>query len=64
MQQKFLLRMLACVFAVEALFLGIAFYRCDLKSCPELGNRSETVFSVALATTLALLKTSAGSLQE
>ena len=55
-RNKFLLRMLASIFAVEAIFLGIAFTKCTPESCRSLGDRSETLFGVAVATTLALLK--------
>ena len=56
-QNKFLLRLLASIFAVEAIFLGVAFTRCTPDTCRSLGDRSETLFSVAIATTLALLQT-------
>lgn len=57
----FLLRFLAAVFAVEFLFLGWSYYKCSkdidvfLKACPKLGQRGETVFVTAIATTLSLL---------
>ena len=55
-QRVFLFRMLAVIFSVEASFLAFSFYRCkDLESCPDLGNRSEQLFGVAIATTLSLL---------
>ena len=55
-QRVFLFRMLAAIFAVEATFLAIAFYKCqDHEACPNLGNRSEQLFGVAIATTLSLL---------
>jgi len=61
----FLYRMLACIFLVEALFLAFAFKRCsDVRPgepvvlaarCPQLGERAETLFVAAVATTLSLL---------
>ena len=62
----FLYRMLACIFLTEALFLGFAFYKCSIpipgrvaplvtERCPKLGERSETLFVAAVATTLSLL---------
>lgn len=63
--QIFLYRMLAGIFIVEALFLGFAFYRCSeprpgeplklVDRCPKLGDRAETLFVAAVATTLSLL---------
>ena len=55
-RNKFLLRLLASIFAVEAIFLGAAFTKCQPDTCRSLGDRSETLFGVAIATTLALLK--------
>ena len=55
-RNKFLLRLLASIFAVEAIFLGVAFTKCTPDTCRSLGDRSETLFGVAIATTLALLK--------
>jgi len=62
----FLFRTLAAVFAVEAAFLGFAFWKCSLPvvgtptpllaaRCPNLGDRSSEVFSLAVATVLSLL---------
>ena len=64
--QLFLFRMLAAIFFVEAGFLGFAFYKCSQpiagepvpmvnERCPKLGERSETLFGVAVATVLSLL---------
>ena len=69
----FLLRMLALIFLTEALFLGFAFVKCSepvsdkstvsiKQRCPDVGERSETLFLAAITTTLSLL-TGAGSLQ-
>ena len=61
----FLYRLLASIFAVEAVFLGFAFYQCSRPTkvaipminerCPKLGERSETLFIAAITTTLSLL---------
>ena len=62
----FLYRMLAGIFIVEALFLAFAFKRCSdcntrragaviSERCPKLGDRAETLFVAAVATTLSLL---------
>ena len=55
-RNKFLFRLLASIFAVEAIFLGVAFTKCTPDTCRSLGDRSETLFGVAIATTLALIK--------
>ena len=58
--------MLAAIFFVEAGFLGFAFYKCSQpisgqevpmvnERCPKLGERSESLFGVAVATVLSLL---------
>ena len=55
-QRVFLFRMLAAIFVVEAFFLAFSFIKCETRdACPELGNRSEQPFGVAIATTLSLL---------
>ena len=57
--------MLACIFLVEASFLAFA-YKCSVpipgnvapmvsERCPKLGDRAETLFVAAVATTLSLL---------
>ena len=62
----FLFRMLACIFFVEAGFLAFAFQKCSIRipgqpvplvteRCPKLGERAETLFVAAVATTLSLL---------
>ena len=58
--------MLAVIFATEAGFLAFAFWKCSLpipgspvplvsERCPKLGERAETLFVAAVATTLSLL---------
>ena len=58
--------MLAVIFATEALFLGFGFWKCSVRPpgespplfmerCPKLGERAETLFVAAVATTLSLL---------
>ena len=62
----FLYRMLGAIFLVEAIFLGFAFVKCSqpipgtpvpmvAERCPKLGERAETLFVAAVATTLSLL---------
>ena len=62
----FLYRMLAGIFITEAMFLAFAFYKCSIpipgnvaplvtERCPKLGDRAETLFVAAVATTLSLL---------
>ena len=62
----FLYRMLAAIFLAEASFLGFAFVKCSqpipgapvpmiTERCPKLGERAETLFVAAVATTLSLL---------
>lgn len=58
--QAFLLKMLATVFAVQAIFIGWAFAVCGrsgnpTRVCPELGSKTTELFGVAVATTLSLL---------
>jgi len=70
----FLFRMLALIFLTEALFLGFSFVKCSepisdkstvtvKERCPDIGERSETLFLAAITTTLSLL-TGAGSLRQ
>ena len=59
--------MLAAIFAAEAGFLAYAFVKCSTpipgqtaspmvaERCPKLGERAETLFVAAVATTLSLL---------
>ena len=62
-KERFLLWMLAGIFAFQATALGAGIYHCfragGLPACPELGDRYEQTFSVMIATTLALLTGSA-----
>ena len=62
----FLLRMLACIFLVEAAFLAFSFSKCAasiendpdstvVSKCPKIGDRAETLFVAAISTTLSLL---------
>ena len=62
----FLLRMLACIFFVEAAFLAFSFSKCAqsiekdadatvVSKCPKIGDRAETLFIAAISTTLSLL---------
>ena len=53
---KFLLRMLAVIFAVEAAFMAYGISQCQkLNRCDQAANRAEKLFNVAIATTLSLL---------
>ena len=58
-KEKFLLYMLAGIFAFQASIFGAGFYYCanngGLKSCPDIGERYENTFNVMIATTLALI---------
>ena len=58
-KERFLLYMLAGIFAFQASLFGAGFYFCanngGIKSCPKLGERYEQTFNVMIATTLALL---------
>ena len=58
-KERFLLYMLAGIFTFQASIFGAGFYYCanngGLKSCPNIGERYENTFNVAIATTLALL---------
>ena len=55
--------MLAAIFLTEAGFLAASFYVCSLplegktiqEKCPKIGDRAETLFVAAVATTLSLL---------
>ena len=62
-KEKFLLYMLAGIFAFQAGIFGVGLYYCanngGLQSCPKLGDRYEQTFNVMIATTLALLTGSA-----
>ena len=56
-KEKFLYKLLAAVFLAEVLFLGIGWWYCMKpgSTCEGLGDRSEQIFNVAIATTLSLL---------
>ena len=58
--------MLAGIFIFEAMVLGFAFVKCVQRlesnpnatvdsTCPQIGDRAETLFVAAVATTLSLL---------
>ena len=59
MREKFLLRMLASIFAFQALLFGFGAFWCGrnggIEACPEIARRYENTFNVMVATTLALL---------
>ena len=58
-KERFLLYMLAGIFAFQAGVFGLGLYFCahhgGLSSCPKIGERYEQTFNVMVATTLALL---------
>ena len=58
-KERFLLWMLASIFAFQAGTFGVGLYFCSvnggLKACPNIGQRYEQTFNVMIATTLALL---------
>ena len=65
-REVFLLRTLVGIFVFEFLLLGFSFHKCAERVgksqdsgiqdvCPELGGRAETLFGVAIATTLSLM---------
>jgi len=58
-KERFLLYLLAAIFAVQIAVFGAGFYFCSknggLKVCPQLGDRYDQTFGVMIATTLALL---------
>ena len=62
-RQKFLLNLLAGIFAFQAGIFAFGVYYCarngGLEECPTIGDRYEQTFSVMIATTLALLTGSA-----
>jgi len=67
-KERFLLYMLAGIFAFQAGLFGMGFYYCTnnggIQSCPKLGDRYEQTFNVMIATVLALLTGSALSTKE
>ena len=60
---RFLLYMLAGIFAIQATIFGYGIHYCarngGLKTCPEIGTHYTQTFNVMIATTLALLTGSA-----
>ena len=58
-REKFLLTMLATVFASQVGLLGYGVYECaqhgGLKACPKISETFQTTYSTIIATTLALL---------
>jgi hypothetical protein len=58
-REKFLLYVLASIFASQILLFGWAAVQCGahggLKVCPALGQRYDTTFAVMISTVLALL---------
>ena len=67
-KEKFLLTMLASIFVVEGIFIAAAVTKCFslnkedyTEMCPQLADRTEKLFGVAVATTLSLLGASAMS---
>jgi len=58
-KERFLLRMLAALFIFQIGTFGAGLFYCSrnggLEACPEIGNRYENTFNVAIATTLALI---------
>ena len=54
--KTFLVRALAIVFTFQGMILLIAAYKCESPAmCPDLGDRTEKLFSIATATVLSLL---------
>ena len=62
-KERFLLYMLAGIFTFQAGVFAVGLYYCanngGLKACPDIGDKYEQTFNVAIATTLALLTGSA-----
>ena len=62
-REKFLLYMLAGIFAIQAGMLTFGIYYCaqkdGFKTCPDIAKTYEQTFNVMIATTLALLTGSA-----
>ena len=58
-KERFLLYMLAGIFAFQAGTFAVGLYYCanngGLKSCPDLGDKYEQTFNVMVTSTLALL---------
>ena len=72
-RDKFLLKMLASIFALQGAIFVYGIFACTqmggIAKCPDLGRRYDQTFGVMIATTLALLtgsqltKTSAASVE-
>ena len=62
-REKYLLLLLGVIFAFQAAVFGAGLFFCaqngGLKSCPKIGERYDQTFNVMIATTLALLTSSA-----
>ena len=68
--RPFLFRLLAAIFGAQFLIVGWAVIRCGTinpgeaihikERCPEIGQRSENLFSLAVATVLSLLTSTEG----
>ena len=58
-KERFLLYMLASIFAFQAGTFGLGVYWCanngGVKTCPDITQTYEQTFNVAITTTLALL---------
>ena len=67
-KEKFLLYVLAGIFAFQAGVFGMGLFYCanngGIESCPKIGERYDQTFNVMVATTLALLTGSALSKRE
>jgi len=63
--RPFLFKMLAAIFAAQFVILGWSIWRCGTvnpgeelhikERCPEIGQRTENLFGLAVATVLSLL---------
>lgn len=58
-KESFLLKLLASIFALQAVTFTVGLLWCGqhkgLEACPNIGERYEQTFNVMVATTLALL---------
>lgn len=70
-REQILLKMLAAVFAFQALLFSFAVVKCSQygpdkvgQACPELGRRYDQTFGVMIATILALLGASKSKTEE
>ena len=60
-REEFLLKLLASIFAYQALVFGVGLYFCGqdkFKSCPDIADRYENTFNIMIATSLALISNS------